>query len=672
MKDKVLALGAAIFCIVAWLCGLACLAWGIKEGPAWVVPFAIVLLAVSPFVALIGMVVMILQLREKINKALTSNRGLRKKVNETLTSNRGLRKKVDELRALQKRVIRGAETMKRDSHARDVDLDAKMVIVAYKSGTQLSEIFTEHEAAQLISRFTETKHNYLTVVLLREFPQVLDSFGLSATRNLMKELRRTGFHEESAMLMSRIAGITDSEADRMALARQESDVRMFQGIDRADVDLGQRSIQPEPTKVLHMVGKALPETQTGYTLRTQYTVEAQKRSGLDPIVAVQAGVSETLYEDNHHYVHEGINYVLLGGPERIRTPWREWFNHNVESLAKVVEAERPAVIHAHSDFINVEIAQAVANAFGIPLVNETRGFWEESWLSRTLDREKWEDVDLVRSVTGLPSAYLNRQAREIELRSSSTAVVTLADVMKTHIQELAEHTDNPVRRIDIVPNAVSPNAFPVVSRSAELSAKLGITADTKVVGYISSIVEYEGIDTLVSAFAQFKQASSAEAGEGSAPVKLLIVGNGPVLPDLVNLAKRLDISDDVTFTGRVPHEEIIDYYSMIDLFVVPRRSSDVTKLVTPLKPFEAMSTGRPCIFSNVNALAEIAKQSQAPVLFEAGDATDLSDKISQLIFDDTTLQEMRARGAAWVRESRTWDSNADRYIRLYRDLGMKI
>src|SRR5699024_12305872 len=45
--------------------------------------------------------------------------------------------------------------------------------------------------------------------------------------------------------------------------------------------------------ILHVVGRVLPVTQTGYTLRTQYTAMAQMRKGLRVAIVAQSGVDET-------------------------------------------------------------------------------------------------------------------------------------------------------------------------------------------------------------------------------------------------------------------------------------------------------------------------------------------------------------------------------------------
>jgi glycosyltransferase involved in cell wall biosynthesis len=166
---------------------------------------------------------------------------------------------------------------------------------------------------------------------------------------------------------------------------------------------------------------------------------------------------------------------------------------------------------------------------------------------------------------------------------------------------------------------------------------------------------------LISAYGLVKAASAQ-------PVRLLIVGDGDYRRPLLRHAAELGLTD-VIFTGRVPHADVLGYYSLIDLFVVPRLPSEVTHLVTPLKPFEAFSTGRTVVLSNVRALAEIADQSGAAALFTAGDASSLAQTLLDLLDDPARRQLLAKTGADWVRSHRSWAANAASYRRIYADLG---
>ena len=70
------------------------------------------------------------------------------------------------------------------------------------------------------------------------------------------------------------------------------------------------------------------------------------------------------------------------------------------------------------------------------------------------------------------------------------------------------------------------------------------------------------------------------------------------------------IASSVVFTGEVAHEDIPNYYALIDLFVIPRVADFASDFVTPMKPFEAMAMRRPLLVSDRPALIEIVGEHE--------------------------------------------------------------
>jgi glycosyltransferase involved in cell wall biosynthesis len=381
---------------------------------------------------------------------------------------------------------------------------------------------------------------------------------------------------------------------------------------------------------------------------------AQAAAGLDPHVVTQMGyATERLLRPSRQRL-DGVSYHRVPGPPRGSIPLDQWLARHAEGIAKVVARLRPAVLHAASDYLNAVTARTLGDAFGLPVVYESRGFWEETWLSRQAHTYGW-DLARLEGSHGLPELYLWRREIEDHLRREADRVVTLADVMADRIE--AGGVDR--ARITVIPNGVDVDAFPVVPRHRALARGLGIPDDAIVLGYISSIVEYEGVDTLIDAYAALRRT-------GPSRLALLIVGDGPELDSVKGRAAGLA---GAVFTGRVPHDRVLDYYSLIDIFVVPRKPVEVCHLVTPLKPFEALATGRTLVMSNVRALAAIADQSQAAELFEAGNHESLVKTLAALLDDEPRRRRLAATGPAWVRAHRTWAANAERYQRIYTELG---
>ncbi|MGY2498613.1 glycosyltransferase family 4 protein, partial [Klebsiella pneumoniae] len=114
----------------------------------------------------------------------------------------------------------------------------------------------------------------------------------------------------------------------------------------------------------------------------------------------------------------------------------------------------------------------------------------------------------------------------------------------------------------------------------------------------------------------------------------------------VALSNDLAISDVVTFTGRIPHDDVEKYYSVIDICPLPRKGLPVCEMVSPLKPFEAMAMGKVVVSSDVAALAEIIDDGVTGLLHKKDDPEDLASKISLLIED----HELRDRLGKSARE----------------------
>lgn len=522
-----------------------------------------------------------------------------------------------------------------------------------------SEVLSENHARELFEHYL-SRDELLQLLPLVESFELLAEQNLSTLRRLYRYYKRTGYWELAYIVIGTIHERTQLTGDEQAMVRLETEMEVFSRPDKIETPLPHGSAYNPVGPILHMVGRVLPYTQTGYTLRTQYTAASQARKGLSVAVVGQSGITDYEGETPHHYTYQDTDYYLLPGPARIDVLLDDWLRHNIQQLARLVLKLQPSVLHAQSDFFNALIVHAVGKHYGIPTVYESRGFWEDSWLSRTITANAWSDSESLFAMYGLPSAYEHRKNAEEIARQLPSHVFTLAEVMRDYILE-SGHGEITPESVTIVPNAVEPINFPVQERNEDLAAEIGIPDDAITIGYISSMVEYEGIDTLIDAYQQ----ASREIARN---VHLLLVGDGDYL---TNLKERVDRNgiENVHFTGRVPHNEVLRYYGLIDIFVVPRKPSTVADLVTPLKPFEAFATGRAVILSDVLALREIAEQSGSVEVFQAGDPLDLSEKIVALAEDPARRAHLSSRASTWVRNHRTWDANVAKYYGVYKKLG---
>ena len=488
----------------------------------------------------------------------------------------------------------------------------------------------------------------------------LDNVPPAILGRLRAGLRPRGYLSYELRAQQALLRKSDSKSGREILARIEGETALYQGTCSPLVKPRPANFVPRPSRVLHVVAHARPVTQSGYTVRTHYTVLAQREAGLDPYVAIQPTAELAEGESTAIELVDGVPYHFLAGQSKGRLRWDEWFERFVAELVLLVRRIQPSVLHAASDFINARAALLVGKAFRIPVVYESRGFWEETWLSRKSVEFGWTDLSTIERRFGLPDEYIWRREAEDQARREADAVVTLGAAMADRIVAgggvLAE-------RVHVIPNAADPKIFRPATRDEALGEAIGLKAESVVVGYISSLVEYEGIDILIRSFATARRSCDS-------PMQLLIVGEGYSRASLMNLANTLGVAEAVIFTGNIPHDDVLAYYGLIDIFVVPRRPVAVTNLVSPLKPYEAMATGRAMVVSDVTALRDLAQESGAVRTFAAGDPDDLARTIVELANNPSERQRLGAEADAWARGTRTWARNGLLYLDLYRRLGV--
>jgi glycosyltransferase involved in cell wall biosynthesis len=412
----------------------------------------------------------------------------------------------------------------------------------------------------------------------------------------------------------------------------------------------QRPARPgSGVRVLHLVTNALPHTNAGYTQRTHRIAVAQREAGTDAHVATRAGypLTKGVLDPRSMVRVDGIPYHRL-------LPWTAPGDHAEELRAglrlasELVEELRPDVLHAASNHHNARLALELGRRYGLPVVYEVRGFLEESWLSR----------DPSRSVDD--AFYRAERASETECMLAADLVVTLGEAMRADI----EARGVPRERLLVVPNAVDESFLEPLPSGAGVREGLGIGPEEFVVGTTTSCFGYEGLGVLLDAVALMR-----ERGDRA---HALVVGDGPELATLRDRAERLGLAGAAHFTGRVPAERVRHHHAALDVFVVPRLDERVCRLVTPLKPVEAMAGGLPVVASDLAALREIVEPGVTGELIPAGESAGLADVLTNLAYSHQKRTSYGRAGQERVGANRTWTEAVYRYSQAYRVLIRKM
>lgn len=395
-------------------------------------------------------------------------------------------------------------------------------------------------------------------------------------------------------------------------------------------------------RILHVLDHSLP-MHSGYSFRTRAIMRAQLARGWHTLGLT--GARHTAGGSDPESA-EGLLFFRTPPPRTAPSPLREW--REVKALSKrvgeVVAEFGPGLLHAHSPVLNALAAQPIATKLGLPLVYEIRAFWEDA---------------AVGNGTGREGDLRYRATRAIETRAceAADAVVVICEGLRADLVARGI----PAAKITVSPNGVDLGLFgKPTPRDDALGARLGIDAAAEVLGFIGSFYNYEGLDILLAAMPALLAARPG--------LHLLLVGGGPVENDLRAAAAASPTANRIHFVGRVPHEEVELYYSLIDVLVYPRKRMRLTELVTPLKPLEAMAQGKLVAASHVGGHRELIEDGRTGTLFAADDPGALATAVAALFADRSRWPARRKAARAFVERERNWSSNISRYEPLYQKL----
>ncbi len=321
------------------------------------------------------------------------------------------------------------------------------------------------------------------------------------------------------------------------------------------------------------------------------------------------------------------------------------FTNQKNYLSKFVEIQKIDLIHAHSPAKFAKYGYKIAKSKKIPFIYEVRYFPEDYDVAS----EKYKKDSF---------KHKRKHKKETKLMKKADAVITLGLAMKNDIKNRGIVEE----KIYIVPNGVDTKKFVPLEPNQCLKKKLSLQ-NKKVIGYIGSIRRHEGIEILLKSFSLLKKTVNN--------IKLLIVGpvrSSGYLESLKDYSKILNIKKDVTFTGMVPYEEVNNYYSIIDIFVLPRLNLRINRLVTPLKPLEVMAMGKVLLASDLPALNELIKQNISGDLFKVENSKALAIKLEKYLKTPEKTEMLKQSAREYVVNNYSWSEVIKKYIPIYDKL----
>jgi glycosyltransferase involved in cell wall biosynthesis len=206
----------------------------------------------------------------------------------------------------------------------------------------------------------------------------------------------------------------------------------------------------------------------------------------------------------------------------------------------------------------------------------------------------------------------------------------------------------PEAKVKPILNGVDTNRFRPSGLGTERRFSAGIKEPCVVFGYVGRISAEKGIDRLLKAFSLVHQRH--------ADTRLMIVGDGPELDTMRDLAVALGTQGAVDFFGA--RDDIRELYQIFDVFVLPSLVEGLSNVV-----LEAMASGLAIVATDVGDNSDIIDDGQNGFIVPPNSVEALFQKMDTLGVDE----ECRSRlgGNALIRARS--DFSLERMIRNYED-----
>lgn len=374
---------------------------------------------------------------------------------------------------------------------------------------------------------------------------------------------------------------------------------------------------------INIVSEYIPITGGGGILAEELVKRLLKRGHTINVITLG---SPSIQKSNFY---PNLTVCRLGKPNSISPIQKLKFGY----LAGRKVKDLRGVVHGHIFFFPLDKKRTIYT-FHATQLGELRA------LRKTKDKSVAISISIM-----LKKLYLIWEKYIIK---NSSKLIAISNTIKNELLELGAKPE----QIEVMPNTINLENYHRVSPKIikQLRAKLTTNSNTKVVFAIGRLLPRKGFQDLIRAVGLLKDKN----------IKLLIAGEGEYRRSLEQLAKNLKLTNRVVFLGKAPKEKVKNFYSSVDVTVIPSIYEPFGLVV-----LEAMACGSPLVCTRVCDFPLIA--GKAAVYAKPHNPKDLAEKIRYVLNHSEKAKKMVGYGLKKVKNY-TWESYIEKLEKLYQEV----
>ena len=207
-------------------------------------------------------------------------------------------------------------------------------------------------------------------------------------------------------------------------------------------------------------------------------------------------------------------------------------------------------------------------------------------------------------------------------------------------------------KVRVVYNGLSERFQPRDQR--QMRAQLGLPLDRFIVLFVGLLVPVKGLDVLLDAMALIPEER----------LLCVLVGDGPMKPELQARAQQSGLGERLLFAGQQPTRQVPVWLSAADVLVLPSRSEGRPNVV-----LEAQGCGLPVVATRVGGVPELIRDGEDGLLVPGEDPQALAAALVHLLADEDRRRALGRAARTRVESSGlTWEASARQVQAVYREL----
>ena len=244
--------------------------------------------------------------------------------------------------------------------------------------------------------------------------------------------------------------------------------------------------------------------------------------------------------------------------------------------------------------------------------------------------------------TSWPQAlYVRTSERMIPAVYRKTRFVVVSESTRRELRESGLRWN----KVDVVHNGVDVERYRFLR---------GMKSREPLIGYLGRLKKYKCVAHLIQALPLIERRVPG--------VGLLVMGEGDAREGLERYVYELGLTDRVTFTGSVGHEEKESYLNRV--WVVGNPSP---KEGWGLTVIEANACGVPVVAADSPGLRDSVVDGQSGLLYPWGDVEQLAEQVARVLTDSRLRHRLQRGGLAWAKRF-SWDDSASKVLRIIEDV----